>query len=104
MKTSCDFYLGRERYYYDFKRCKRSDGWIQYDTDQDASYFRIWVHPGKMEIITYAEGDETIETCETETEYHEKLKSMAEFYGDPPPAFRTVGEKGITHYYDQRPE
>ena len=105
MKTKNAFYLHRERYHYDFKKCKRFDGWVQFDTRQDAAYFGIWVHPEKRQIITWCEGDEITETCETETEYHEKLKSMAACYGDPPPAFRAISLDGtVTHYFDKRPE
>ena len=107
MKTERAFYLHRDRYYYDFGKCQRSDGWIQYDSKEDASYFGVWVNPATLQLLlTWAEGDETLETCESEKEYHDKLKSMAEFYGDPPPAFKTIDtETGdVTHYFDERPK
>lgn len=44
------------RYHYD-DRLTASDGWQQYDTDQDAYYFGIWINPVKRETFTYAEGD-----------------------------------------------
>ena len=30
------------------------------DTDQDAWYFGVWVHPITRRVVTYAEGDVTI--------------------------------------------
>ena len=97
---------GEDRYAYDFEFCKSGDGWVQYDTSQDAWYFGIWVNPEKREIVTYAEGDESIVKCPTEESYHAELKSMAEFYGDPPPAFKVISlkEKTVTEVYGKRPE
>jgi hypothetical protein len=105
MKIERAFYSHRERYHYDFEKCKRSDGWIQFDTKEDAHYFGIWVNPEKMQVLTWAEGDEILETAESETEFHEHLKSMAECYGEPPPAFITIDKNGqVMHYFDERPK
>lgn len=94
-----------DRYKFDFKLCTREKGWKQFDTTQDAWYFGVWVHPEKKEIITYAEGDITRVICPTEESYHAELKSMAEFYGEPPPAFRVIDSAGtLTYIYDKRPE
>lgn len=105
MKTERSFYCLRERYHYDFEKCRKSEGFIQWDCSQDAHYFGIWVNPEKRQILTYAEGDETLETCESEAEYHKHLQDMAEAYGDPPPAVIAIDSKGqITHYFDERPK
>lgn len=96
---------GNDRYYYDFKACKSEDGWKQFDTDQDAWYFGVWVHMEKMITVTYAEGDETIVECETKESFKDELQSMIDFYGDPPPAFRHIAQNGqVTDYYDERPD
>ena len=93
------------RYEFDFKLCTSEEGWRQFDTNQDAWYFGVWVHPEKREIITYAEGDITRVICPTEESYHAELKSMAEFYGPPPPAFTIISQNGqVTKVYDKRPE
>lgn len=94
-----------ERYQFDFKLCTKERGWKQYDTSQDAWYFGVWVHPEKRLILTYAEGDISVVKCPTEETYHAELKSMAEFYGAPPPAFVTIDYPGgqVTKYYDERP-
>ncbi|WP_438403891.1 hypothetical protein, partial [Aeromonas veronii] len=44
-----------DRYYYD--RTLLAKGWQQYDTEEDAWYFGIWIHTEKLETFTYAEGD-----------------------------------------------
>ncbi len=94
-----------ERYQFDFKLCTREKGWKQYDTSQDAWYFGVWVHPEKRVIITYAEGDVTVVKCSTDESYHAELKSMAEFYGPPPPAFIVIDpvKHQVTNVYDVRP-
>ena len=93
------------RYLWDFHICTKEKGWRQYDTDQDAWYFGVWVHPERRIILTYAEGDVTVVKCTSEASYHAELASMAEFYGPPPPAFITFdypsGKR--TEYYDTRP-
>lgn len=112
--TKYHFFASDERYIVDFAPDFKEGGWVQYDTDQDAWYFGVWVSPPQKLILSYAEGDWNLTECPTEEIYHEELKRMAEFYGPPPPAFTTctgvqavdgkiapAGE--VTHYYDQRP-
>ena len=90
-----------DRYRYDFKLCKKSDGWKQYDTEQDASYFGVWVHPESRVIVTFAEGDETTVTCPTQEAFEAEIREMNEFYGSPPPAFVSFGMDGSrTEHYD----
>jgi len=36
-----------DRYKFDFGLCSYSKGWIQFDTDQDAWYFGVWIHKEK---------------------------------------------------------
>lgn len=96
--------LGSDRYKYDLEICKSADGWTQYDTNQDAWYFGVWVHPKTRQILTYAEGDVSVVHCKSEKSYHEELKNMAEFYGDPPWASKAYGLDGtVTEFYDERP-
>jgi len=93
-----------DRYKFDFQLCTKVKGWRQYDTNQDAFYFGVWVHPEKRVILTYAEGDISIVSCPTEESYHAELKSMAEFYGPPPPAYTVIHANGnVTKVYDERP-
>lgn len=94
-----------DRYHFDVNVCSASKGWKQYDTDQDAWYFGVWVNPEKLLTMSYAEGDVTLVTCISEESYHAELKEMAEFYGNPPPAFKAYNLKNntVTHIYDERP-
>ena len=50
------------RYDYDFGPCSSRNGWAQFDTPIDASYFGIWVHPERRQVFTYCEGDLTTHT------------------------------------------
>jgi len=92
-----------DRYYFDFKACHSSKGWEQYDTNQDASYFGIWINRDKRQILTYAEGDITLVTCPTVEGFIKEIKSMNEFYGEAPPAFRCISRDGkITHIFTDK--
>jgi len=96
--------IGGERYTYDFRLCAPADGWKQFDTSQDAWYFGVWVHLQKRLIFTYAEGDRTMVECPDDEHLKAELKSMCEFYGEPPPAFISFDQDGTrTDYYDTRP-
>lgn len=95
------FIGSQERYRFDFALLPQ--GWKQYDTYQDAWYFGVWVHTEKRLVLTFAEGDLTLVTCPTIDGLRAELASMAEFYGDPPPAFVSIGADGITNHYDERP-
>lgn len=82
-----NFFVDGDRYRYDFNVCSRKKGWQQYDTDQDAWYYGVWVHREKRTILTYAEGDEVLVTSPTEEIFQAELKALADFHGPPPPAF-----------------
>jgi len=71
-----------DRYLFDLDLCKAEDGWEQFDTDQDAGYFGVWVNPRLLEIVTYAEGDVTRVKCPDAAHYNAEIKSMCEFYGE----------------------
>ena len=98
------FTSNADRYIFDMKLCLGSEGWQQYDTSQDAWYFGVWVHLEDRQVVTYAEGDLSIDTYDTAEAFRAQLKSMAEFYGDPPPAFTALGLDGsVSQYFDTRP-
>lgn len=92
--------LSEDRYYWD---CGPCSGWTQYDTDQDASYFGVWVDVEGRRILTYAEGDLSLVECPTEGKFGAELLSMAECYGPPSRAFRAIDKDGkVTDYYAER--
>jgi hypothetical protein len=99
------FIFGTDRYIFDFDLCSHRNGWRQYDTDQDAPYFGVWVNPDRYLVVTYAEGDLSIVDCHNKEGLRAELASMAEFYGPPPAAFTVIdSENNVTKYIDSRPE
>lgn len=110
--TDADEFLrlckGEERYYYDFDALRPPE-WKQYDTSQDAWYFGVWVNIAKRMIFSYAEGDRTLVICPDDEHLRAELKHMAEFYGDPPPAFVCYSEPEPGKWvreevFDERPK
>jgi len=92
---------GVDRYHYDFEALR---SWRQFDTNQDAWYFGVWVDVANMRTFTYAEGDRSLVICPTLESFRAELKSAEEFYGSPPPAAVAIGADGvITKYFDDRP-
>ncbi len=74
------FRCNLDRYHYDINRCPPNEGWEQYDTDQDAIYFGIWINRNRREIMTFAEGDESIVTCHTAESFEDEINAMDIFY------------------------
>lgn len=95
-----------ERYQFDFNECTPDKGWEQYDTDQDAWYFGVWIHREKRMTVTFAEGDFSVVTCPTSESFRAEIEGMNEFYGDPPAHTKAIDtETGqVTHYIQERPE
>lgn len=102
--TLRESFMPSERYVIDFSGLLQ-EGWRQYDTEQDAHYFGVWVNTTTLEVLTYAEGDWSLLQAKDREAFRAEIKSMADFYGDPPPAFVVIdGETGDTTYvYDKRP-
>ena len=98
------FWRSDERYKFDFDLCTKARGWLQYDTDQDAWYFGVWVNIDQMQTLTYAEGDITLVTCLTLEYFKAELDDAEQFYGAPPPmAIAIDGDGKVTKFYDTRP-
>ena len=79
MKTERTFISDGDRYSIDFGYCSVRNGWAQVDTGQDAWYFGTWTNPTTRSIITYAEGDVTAETAETDAEYVSALEHIRDW-------------------------
>lgn len=73
MQTIRDFKPG-DRYAYDFSMCHYKKGWAQIDTSQDASYFGSWANPETLTILTYCEGDVTLQKADNEQEFVETIR------------------------------
>lgn len=99
--TKLNLRRGDSRYFYDL-RCDQS--WKQFDTDQDASYFGVWVNLAERMTFTYCEGDRTLVVCPSVETFRSELKDAEEFYGAPPPMAIAIDADGTrTDYYDTRP-
>lgn len=95
-------FSGTSRYPYDERLCEA--GWQQYDTDQDASYFGIWVNLQERKVMNYIEGDRILVECDTEDALRAELADMEKFYGEVPPAFISYSADGQrTEFYVARP-
>lgn len=93
-------FMSSDRYCIDFAEDFRAEGWEQFDTDQDASYYGVWVNRTKFLTLSYAEGDWTLVVCKDRDSYNREVARMIEFHGegfiakgidlDPPQATVTV--------------
>ena len=97
------FLQNGDRYKFDFGFCQAADGWKQFDTDQDAWYFGVWVHPDRREIVTSAEGDATRVQCPETESYAAEIYHMCDFYGTTP-EFVVIDPEKVTRteYYQDR--
>lgn len=93
-----------DRYHYDFMDGFLNE-WDQYDTQQDAWYFGVWINNSTRQVLSYAEGDVTLVTCPTEESYRAEIAMMNEFYGKPPPYAVAIDvESGeVTEFRQERP-
>lgn len=87
------------RYVFDLRLCVAADGWLQFDTPQDAPYFGVWVNPTRRLLLTYAEGDTSIVICATDAAYNAEVRAAITFHGTAP-AFKSLDADGtLTHHY-----
>ena len=97
-----DAFRPSERYVIDFGGPLQA-GWEQWDTDQDAWYFGVWVCVSTREVLTYAEGDWSLMTCPTAEAFRAELARMAEFYGPTPAHIVVIDQDGnATGYVSER--
>jgi len=95
------FWCGGERYLFDFRVCTSERGWVQYDTDQDAWYYGVWIHVGEREIVNYCEGDLYVTRCPDEESFQAELRDLHAFHGAPPPCAVGFDQDGSrTEFYD----
>jgi len=93
------YHPDRCRYYFD-SRLNGAPEWLQYDTDQDAWYFGIWVNKVELAVITYAEGDITFQRCKTPEAFNKLIDKMNEFY-QPGKIASTLDDDGTWTVYHQ---
>jgi hypothetical protein len=61
-----------------FRNCTYAEGWVQIDTNQDASYYRMWCHPVKRQIVSYHDGHITITRCTDDETFVAEMRRTAE--------------------------
>ena len=71
-----------DRYIFDFDSDFRAAGWLQFDTDQDASYYGVWVNPKLLRTFSYCEGDIYLVVCPDAEHYNAEIKAACEFHGE----------------------
>lgn len=69
-----------DRYIVDCADDFTSGGWEQFDTDQDAPYFGVWVNRRTLQVLTYCEGDWCLVECPTAAQYNAEIMSMIKYY------------------------
>ena len=96
-----DFSHHAERYLVDCADDFTTLGWQQFDTEQDASYFGVWVNPLTYQTLSYAEGDWSLVCCDSPAAYNAEVQSMIDFYDEGFIA-KTIGDDGVTVYRQDR--
>jgi hypothetical protein len=97
-------FLPDERYIVDFAPDLTSEGWLQFDTNQDAPYFGMWVNPSKFLTLTYAEGDWTLVVCPDKEHYNAEIQDAIEFYDEGYVAIAIGADGSSTKYVQDRSE
>ena len=70
------YFRPADRYVFDFECCTVLEGFAQVDTSQDASYFGTWANPEKLQIVSYCEGDVTVQTAGTPEEFVTAVREL----------------------------
>lgn len=96
-------FLSTDRYLFDVGLCKKEDGWLQYDTAEDAWYFGSWVNKERRMIVDYTEGDIYVIYCPSVDAFNAEIKAKNEFY-DEGFICKTIGDEGMTTYVQDRDE
>jgi len=104
---ACD---GYDRYYMPYRDSEDSgryfwdntlDDWTQYDTDQDAWYFGVWVNKEALSVFTYAEGDVSYVVAHDIDCFNRYVEQMNEAYGEGS-ICTTFGDDGMVTYVQDR--
>lgn len=98
MKRTHDF-APADRYVYDMGLCSQKNGFAQVDTSQDAWYFGTWANPFKLALLTYAEGDVSLELADSPDEFVHMIRHMQRWNN----ANDSHGFKGIDPGWPGRP-
>ena len=95
-------FMPSSRYKIDFATEFFAEGWEQFDTDQDAEYFGFWVKKGKLQTLTYCEGDWIAVDCPDAAHYNAEINNAIEYYGEGFIAKAIDGNGSVTTYRQAR--
>ncbi|MCX9134822.1 hypothetical protein OKS68_20375 [Aeromonas veronii] len=92
-----------DRYYYDHTLF--AQGWQQYDTEEDAWYFGIWINMEKLETFTYAEGDTSHVIAPNVEAFRAELTRLYQYHPQAP-AFISIDTEAdvVTRHFETKPE
>ena len=96
----CSYDNEQERYVIDFADNRVKEGWLQFDTRQDAPYYGVWVNAKKLQTLNYAEGDWSLVTCDDKESYNHEIQSMIDFH-DEGKICTVISEDGSSTVYRQ---
>jgi len=77
MRIESAFYANADRYRWD-DQLTSGNGYAQIDSEQDAFYYGAWCSPFDRKVVTYAEGDLTTATADTDDEFVAYIRRMDE--------------------------
>ena len=89
-----------DRYIVDSADNFTAEGWQQFDTNQDANYFGVWVNPKTRQTLCYAEGDWMLVECKDLESYKATIRDTIAFYGEGCEA-RTIDAAGNMKVFRQ---
>ena len=97
-----EIFHSAERYLFDFNI--DYSHWIQFDTENDAWYFGVWVSKERLCVLSYVEGDISFVQCPDAEHYDAKMAKLCEFYQPGAHTVAIDGDGNATHYYQNRIE
>ena len=77
---SREFFLNRDRFYYDCRLIFEGSNWRRVRTENDCGFFGIWINPVRRQILTWCEGDQILVTAPTNEVWMQKMDELKSFY------------------------
>jgi hypothetical protein len=89
-----------DRYAFDFNECSYANGYCQIDTQQDASYYGNWINLTERKAVTFAEGDVSRISFDSN---EEMIKWLNDFHKHEALGFIHI-DPGLNAMYDKTVE
>ncbi len=87
-----------DRYLFDLNL---SGEWDQFDTENDASYFGVWVNKSQLRLLSFVEGDLYLTLCADPAGYDAEISDLCSCFGRSP-AYVAVSDDLVTVGYQGR--